>query len=44
MTRSSTARLYIVREERNRPAAPGRAVVTPAARAGLPARTPERIV
>ncbi|MCW2971695.1 MAG: Ribonuclease [Solirubrobacterales bacterium] len=36
--------LYIVREERNRPTGPGRAAVAPAARAGLPARTPERIV
>jgi dolichol-phosphate mannosyltransferase len=35
--------LYIVREERNRPTAPGRIVSPPAARAGLPARAPERI-
>jgi hypothetical protein len=33
-----------VREERNRPTAPGRAAAAPAARAGLQARTPERIV
>jgi dolichol-phosphate mannosyltransferase len=36
--------LYIVREERNRPTSQGRVVVAPAARAGLPARAPERIV
>jgi dolichol-phosphate mannosyltransferase len=35
--------LYIVREERNRPANPARAAVGPVARAGLPARTPEHI-
>jgi polyisoprenyl-phosphate glycosyltransferase len=36
--------LYIVREEVNRPTAPPRAPVpTPSRRAGLPARTPERI-
>src|SRR5205814_8582778 len=35
--------LYIVREERNRPTAPARAVSAPSSRAGLPARTPERI-
>jgi glycosyltransferase involved in cell wall biosynthesis len=35
--------LYIVREERNRPSVPGRAVAVPLARAGLSARTPERI-
>ncbi len=35
--------LYIVREERNRPTAPARAVSVPSSRAGLPARTPERI-
>jgi polyisoprenyl-phosphate glycosyltransferase len=37
--------LYIVGEERNRPAAaPARIASTPAARAGLPARSPERIL
>jgi polyisoprenyl-phosphate glycosyltransferase len=37
--------LYIVREERNRPtAAPARIASTSAAKAGLPARSPERIV
>jgi polyisoprenyl-phosphate glycosyltransferase len=36
--------LYIVREERNAPSAPGRASVGPVARAGLPARAPESIV
>jgi hypothetical protein len=37
--------LYIVRDERNRPAAADgdSLLVAPAARAGLPARTPERI-
>ena len=35
--------LYIVREERNRPTASGRAAIAPADRAGLPARTPEHI-
>ena len=35
--------LYIVREERNRPTGHGRAAPVPATRAGLPARTPERI-
>jgi glycosyltransferase involved in cell wall biosynthesis len=35
--------LYIVREERNRPADLDGALVTPVTRAGLPARTPERI-
>ena len=36
--------LYIVREERNRPADSDSLLVpAPAARAGLPARTPERI-
>jgi dolichol-phosphate mannosyltransferase len=36
--------LYIVREELNRPNAPARAAAGPVARAGLPARTPERIL
>jgi glycosyltransferase involved in cell wall biosynthesis len=36
--------LYIVREELNRPSASGRFVAAPPTRAGLPARTPERIV
>jgi dolichol-phosphate mannosyltransferase len=36
--------LYIVREELNRPNAPARAASGPVARAGLPARTPERIL
>jgi hypothetical protein len=37
--------LYIVRDERNRPSAPGRLGADAApARAGLPARTPERIL
>src|ERR1700719_589993 len=36
--------LYIVREELNRPNAPPRSAAGPAARAGLPARTPERIL
>jgi dolichol-phosphate mannosyltransferase len=36
--------LYIVREEVNRPAAPERVAQGPVPRAGLPARTPERIV
>src|SRR5437588_9216102 len=35
--------LYIVREERNRPTAHARAAGGPAARSGLPARTPEHI-
>jgi dolichol-phosphate mannosyltransferase len=35
--------LYIVREERNRPSANHRDGAEPGARAGLPARTPERI-
>jgi len=35
--------LYIVREERNRPAATGGPVATPITRTGLPARTPERV-
>jgi hypothetical protein len=37
--------LYIVREERNRPsAAPARIASAASARAGLPARSPERIL
>jgi polyisoprenyl-phosphate glycosyltransferase len=36
--------LYIVREELNHPSASGRATIVPPARAGLPARAPERIV
>ena len=36
--------LYIVREELNHPSASGRAAIGAAARAGLPARTPERIL
>ena len=36
--------LYIVREELNRPAAPERLAPGPTARAGLAARTPERII
>ena len=35
--------LYIVREERNRPAGSPGPLIAPVARAGLPARTPERI-
>src|ERR1700761_1930363 len=35
--------LYIVREELNHPSATGRAAMVPAAKSGLPARTPERI-
>jgi dolichol-phosphate mannosyltransferase len=35
--------LYIVRDERNRPAAPGEASAAPVTRAGLPARAPERV-
>ena len=35
--------LYIVRDERNRPAGSPGPLVAPVARAGLPARTPERI-
>jgi glycosyltransferase involved in cell wall biosynthesis len=35
--------LYIVREERNRPADADALLLAPTARAGLPARTPERI-
>jgi polyisoprenyl-phosphate glycosyltransferase len=35
--------LYIVREERNRPAGPGGPLVTPITRTGLSARTPERV-
>ena len=35
--------LYIVREEINHPSASGRAALVPVARAGLPARTPERV-
>jgi len=35
--------LYIVREERNRPSASGHHAIGPIARAGLPARAPERI-
>ena len=36
--------LYIVREELNHPSASGRAALVPAARAGLPARAPERVL
>ncbi len=36
--------LYIVREERNRPATPGGPVAAPITRTGLPARAPERVV
>jgi polyisoprenyl-phosphate glycosyltransferase len=36
--------LYIVREELNHPSASGRATIVPPARAGLPARAPERII
>jgi glycosyltransferase involved in cell wall biosynthesis len=36
--------LYIVREERNRPSGPAHHANGPLARAGLPARVPERIV
>jgi glycosyltransferase involved in cell wall biosynthesis len=36
--------LYIVREERNRPAAPGEQLAGPITRTGLPAPTPERVV
>jgi dolichol-phosphate mannosyltransferase len=36
--------LYIVREELNRPTAPGRVTAGPPVTAGLPALTPERIV
>jgi polyisoprenyl-phosphate glycosyltransferase len=35
--------LYIVREERNRPASPSGPVATPITRTGLQARTPERV-
>jgi len=35
--------LYIVREERNRPASPAQLVTASATRAGLPARAPERV-
>jgi glycosyltransferase involved in cell wall biosynthesis len=35
--------LYIVREERNRPSAPGEPPRAPGGRAGLPARAPERV-
>src|ERR1700731_2469924 len=35
--------LYIVREERNRPSAQGEPTPPSAARAGLPARAPERV-
>jgi polyisoprenyl-phosphate glycosyltransferase len=35
--------LYIVREERNRPSAQGELTPAPSARAGLPARAPERV-
>jgi glycosyltransferase involved in cell wall biosynthesis len=35
--------LYIVREERNRPAGADAPLIVPVTRAGLPARTPERI-
>jgi dolichol-phosphate mannosyltransferase len=36
--------LYIVREEVNHPSHSGRSTLVPVAKAGLPARTPERIV
>jgi len=35
--------LYIVREERNRPASPGGPVAAPITRTGLPARATERV-
>jgi dolichol-phosphate mannosyltransferase len=36
--------LYIVRDERNQPPAPGVPPAIPTARAGLPARAPERVI